>query len=172
MLACLRGSRLEPSTELCVLRAHGGAGYTFGALAILVVLPPGRKPSRAQLSQKRAGHRLCHPPPGPAAIIRGAPGRLGVAQCQRRGPDPGGELSWRGARGGSEALAGLRAVPRGPQRLWHCWLLGYGLRAASGAGPHPALSSAWDRVLGAPGVAGRWLSGARSERRRLRAVGP
>ena len=62
-----------------VLEAHGGAGYTFGALAILDVLPPGRKPSRAQLSQKRAGHRLCHPPPGPAAIIRGAPGRLGVS---------------------------------------------------------------------------------------------
>ena len=47
-----------------MLEAHGGAGYTFGALAILVVLPPGRKPSRAQLSQKRAGHRLCHPPQG------------------------------------------------------------------------------------------------------------
>ena len=32
-----------------MLRAHGGAGYTFEALAILVVLPPGKKPSRAQL---------------------------------------------------------------------------------------------------------------------------
>ena len=53
----------------CVLGAHGGAGYTFGALAILVVLPPGRKPSRAQLSQpeKRAGHLLCHPHQGPRA---------------------------------------------------------------------------------------------------------
>jgi len=47
--------------------AHGGAGYTFGALTILVVLPPGRKPRRAQLSQKRAGHRLCHAPPLPVA---------------------------------------------------------------------------------------------------------
>ena len=32
-----------------MLSAHGGAGYTFGALAILVVLPPGKKTSRAQL---------------------------------------------------------------------------------------------------------------------------
>ena len=37
------------------VRAHGGAGYTFGALAsatgsailVTVVLPPGKKPSRA-----------------------------------------------------------------------------------------------------------------------------
>ena len=27
-----------------VLRAHGGADYTFGAFAILVVLPPGKNP--------------------------------------------------------------------------------------------------------------------------------
>ena len=65
------------------------------------------KPSRAQLTQMSAGHSLCHHPPGPATIIRGAPCRRGVAQCQRRGPDRpdrGGELSWRRwARGLGEA---------------------------------------------------------------------
>ena len=44
--ACARGTRRH--------RLH------LWALAILVVLPPGRKPSRAQLSQKHAGHGLCH----------------------------------------------------------------------------------------------------------------
>ena len=28
-----------------VLRAHGGAGYTFGAFSLLVVLPSGKKKS-------------------------------------------------------------------------------------------------------------------------------
>ena len=128
------------------------------------------KPSRAQLSQKRVGHRLCPPPtppsPAPPAAImlsfmrpKGLrhQARRGVAyQSQHRDPDPGGEFTWRGARRCSKALFS------GIQQRGTCWLLGHGLSAAGRAGPHPALSSARDRVLGAPppaGVADHWHSG-------------
>ena len=52
-----------------VLRAHGGADYTFGAFAILVVLPPGKKPSRAQLCARSVPVTAIRLPPGSTAFI-------------------------------------------------------------------------------------------------------
>jgi len=46
--ACLRPFG-APSLNLLLNWAHGGAGYTFGAFAILIFLPPGKEHSRAQL---------------------------------------------------------------------------------------------------------------------------
>ena len=46
---CGQARRLFQLSLARVLRAHGGAGNTFGAFAILVVLPPGKNPGRAQL---------------------------------------------------------------------------------------------------------------------------
>ena len=53
--------------QACVLRAHGGAGYNFGALAILVVLPPGKKRSRAQLCARSVPVTAIRLPPGSTA---------------------------------------------------------------------------------------------------------
>ena len=76
-----------------VVRAHGSAGYPFGAFAILTVLPPGKNTSRAQLcarsasacqtrTARRATGTCCvpparavtaiHIPPGSTAFLSGA----------------------------------------------------------------------------------------------------
>ena len=54
--------------------AHGGAGYTFEACAILVVLPTGKKPSRAQLVVCARGVPVTaiRLPPGSTAFSSGA----------------------------------------------------------------------------------------------------
>ena len=62
---------LSSSVCACVLRAHGGAGYTFGALAILVVLPPGKKTSRAQLCARSVPVTAIRLPPGSTASAQG-----------------------------------------------------------------------------------------------------
>ena len=62
--------------QVCVLRAHNGAGYTFGALAILVVLPPGKKPSRAQLCARSMPVTAIRLPPGSTASAQGDVGDI------------------------------------------------------------------------------------------------
>ena len=64
------------SFHACVLRAHGGAGYTFGALAILVVLLPGKKPSRAQLCARSVPVTAIRLPPGSTASAQGDVGDI------------------------------------------------------------------------------------------------
>ena len=46
-----------------MLRAPGGAGNTFEAFAILVVLPPGKKASRAPLQVCARRAEACQSPP-------------------------------------------------------------------------------------------------------------
>ena len=104
------GRAVQPCASLLLLdffnpRVLGGTRRR--RLHLWGACDPGCAATRAKTQSCAAEPEACWspplpPPPGPAAslIIRGAPCRRGVAQCQRRGPDPGGELSWRGARGG------------------------------------------------------------------------
>ena len=101
---------------------RGGASYTFGALAILVVAP-GKKPSRVKVPE------ACRSPPfaaPPRAVggIKWLPGRSGEAGRWGLGLAPGGALSQRGERGAApplparrrEALAGCGVLGRKGRR--------------------------------------------------------
>jgi len=67
----------------CVLRAHGGSGYTFGALAILEGCHPGKNPDVHSKSRSVpiAAIRL---PPGSTAVTLGA-GPTPWGLCQEAG---------------------------------------------------------------------------------------
>ena len=52
------------------------SGHTFGALAILVVLPPGKKPSRAQLCARSVPVTAIRLPPGSTESAQGDVGDI------------------------------------------------------------------------------------------------
>ena len=68
---------------MCVLRAHGGAGYTFGAFAILVALPSGKKKTVVPSYVPEACQSLAPLPPQPQAQARRA------REAPTRSPGPG-----------------------------------------------------------------------------------
>ena len=79
---CWTPTASEASLVVCILllqasarRVDGGAGYTFRAFAILVVLSPRKKPTRAQLCARSVPAPPCVSPPG--------------ARFQRKGVLPG-----------------------------------------------------------------------------------
>ena len=85
-----------------MLRARGGAGYTFGALAILVEAP-GRKPSRVRVARSVPVTAIANPPRA-VGDVKWLPSRGGEAVGRGPGLAPDGALCWREGHVATQSL--------------------------------------------------------------------
>ena len=69
---------VELSSYRACSRARGGASYTFGALAILVVAP-GRKTQSCQSTRSVPVTAIAVSPPGARPLLMGVMGKVGYS---------------------------------------------------------------------------------------------
>ena len=128
-----------------MLRARGGAGYTFGALAILVEAP-GRKPSRVRVARSVpvtvTATGIANPPRA-VGDVKWLPSRGGEAVGQGPGLAPDGALCWCHWQWWGRASAEAQLL----LRSWVA-MLGSEWRAGRSGGGWQSQGVGWDRSGG------------------------